>query len=197
MVLSWRALGLSVGVVGTLAAQSAAAVLHNESVNGDITGDRFNPLAFVLSPGSNTITATSVAGDREYVRLTVPAGMTLSGVVVDAFSGGVNVSFIGVQQGNTMTVDPLAPSAATLLGYAHFGAGNIGSNILPDIAAGPGSIGFTPPLNAANYTFWIQETSTTASTYTLDFVVVPGPGMAGAAVVMLGCVGIRRGRRPL
>lgn len=194
MALSRRTVMLSIGIVGTLAAHSTAGVLHNEGVNGDITGDRFNPAAFVLTPGSNTITATSISGDREYVRLTVPGGTTLSSVIVNAYAGGVNVSFIGVQAGDTMTVDPTAPNAALLLGYAHFGAPNVGSNILGDIAAGAGSMGFTPPLSAGNYTFWIQETSATmASAYTLDFVVVPGPG--GFAVLgMAGVMGVRRRR---
>ena len=194
MAFSRQSAATSFVLAGYLASGASGGVLHNEGVDGDITGDRFNPAAFVLTAGSNTVSATSVSGDREYVRLTVPVGTTLSQVVVNSYAGGVNVSFIGVQAGDTMTVDPTAPNAALLLGYAHFGPASVGNNILSEIATGAGSMGFTPPLNAGNYTFWIQETSaTTASAYTLDFVVVPGPG--GCVVLgMAGVMGIRRRR---
>ena len=53
---------------------------------------------------------------------------------------------------------------------------------------GPGAIGFTPPLPAGDYTFWMQQTGANSATYQFDFIVTPEPATAGllfAAAVLL------------
>lgn len=185
-------IGLCFGAA--MAAIAQAGVLHDEAVDGDITGDRLNPAAFSLSLGSNIIRATSNTGDREYVALTVPAGRTLDAVRLTAYAGEDQVAFIAVQAGGVITEDPGAPDVANLLGWTHFGPGvGLGpvSDLLPELAAGPGAIGFAPPLAAGGYAFWIQQTGPSLVAYELDFVTTPEPS-AGLALMVLAVAFRRR-----
>jgi hypothetical protein len=184
------------------ASVAQAASAWDETVNGDLSNDRLNPTAVSLGLGSNTLSASSVGGtniDREYVRVGVPAGGLLSQLVLTAYASTDPLSFIGVQSGSTFTEPPTGTNVANLYGYTHFGPGalGIGANYLPAIGTGAGAQGFTPPLAAGNYTFWIQQTSSTApTTYTFDFVVVPEPGvLALLAVASLALTSVRRGAR--
>ena len=110
-------------------------------------------------------------------------------------------SFIGVQQGSTFTIEPTVVSAAGMLGWTHFGTlpGQVQTDILDDIGNGGfGATGFTPPLPAGVYTFWIQEAGGTKVSYQMDFVLGPVPEpdswlllAAGLAATVIG-VGRRR-----
>ena len=183
-------LGAALSVVlGMFVSSTAWATNYDEAVSGDLSGDRLNPTIITLTEGSNLITATSASGDLEYYRLFVPGGKRLSAVVVVS-NTSPSVSFIGVQRGTQLTESAPAPNVANILGYTDFGAGNgtIATDILDNMGTGAGAIGFTPPLGAANYTFWSQETGA-AATYTLDFQVTAVPTAVpfpGAAVVLLG-----------
>ena len=79
-----------------------------------------------------------------------------------------------------------AINPANLLGWSHFGPGNgtVGTDILDNIGAGAGAMGFVPPLPAGDYTFLIQQTGGSASDYTFQFSVVPLP----PTVLLLGPV---------
>ncbi|MEM7113363.1 MAG: hypothetical protein AAF614_13085 [Chloroflexota bacterium] len=148
---------------------------YDEGVDGDLSGDRFNPTALTLSAGSNVLTATSVVGDLEYVTVHVPSGMQLDAIILTEYISEDDVSFIGLQSGNTFTEPPTGTNVANLLGWSHFGAGagQVGSDILQDIGDGGGAIGFIGPLPSGDYTFWIQEIGAAAATYTLDMRVLP------------------------
>ena len=172
----------------------AVADNYDESVNGDLSGDRTMPTSISLSAGSNTVRATSVTGDREYWTVNVPAGNQLSALNVVNWVSIDNLGFIAVQNGTTFTEPPTMTNVANLLGYSHFGPGNstVGTDILDDIGMGAGSMMFTPPLPAGNYCFWSQQTSGNPATYTLDLVVtsvVPVPALSTVSTV-LACLGI-------
>lgn len=179
--------------IGLAAGPAAAVVVHDESIHGDVSNDRLSPTAYVLSSGTNSLLATSVSGDREYVRFTVPAGFQLSQVVLASYAGIDGTAFIGVQAGSTLTEPPTGTNVANLLGWTHFGPGpgNVGTDILDNIGVGAGAIGFTGSLSAGDYTFWIQQTGANAATYQMDFVVVPAPAAAG----LLGLAGVLACRR--
>jgi hypothetical protein len=182
---------LSAGIGGSLA---NAVVFHNESINGDLSGDRLNPAAYSLTLGINSLIATSNTGDREYVKLTLPPATQLSQLVLSSYAGTDQIAFIGVQAGSTFTEPPTGTNVANLLGWSHFGpgVGNVGQNFLPSVGTGAGSMGFTPPLTGSTYTWWIQQTGASLVTYQLDFVVTPEPATIGIMVTGALMVGRRR-----
>ena len=192
-------------LVGLSSSLARAAVIHNEGIDGDISGNMAAPTSHTLAQGSNQVIATSVSGDREYLHLSLPPSLALSAIVLDAYAGIDGTAFIGVQAGTTFTETFGSPNVANLLGYSHFGptagAGKgVGSDLLDDISTGAGAQGFTPPLTAPNYTFWIQQTGGNAATYTLDFIVVPEPstmcllGIGGLMTLVAGASRRRRTR---
>ena len=63
---------------------------------------------------------------------------------------------------------------AGLLGWTHFGAALVGTDILDNYGQGAGAIGFAPPLLAGNYTVELQDTGGTVPA-SLTFNVVPEP----------------------
>jgi hypothetical protein len=182
-------------VILTSALPALADVFHDEAIDGDLSNDRFMPTAYNLSEGTNSLIATSMQGDREFVALTIPAGLELSGLIQVSYVGDDGVAFAAVQAGPQMTVDPDSFSAVGLLGWTHFGTFIFpdGSDILPAMGQGFDADGFTPPLPAGTYTFWLQQAGGIPSTYQLDFIVTPAPG--AAAVLGLGLLSVMRRRR--
>ena len=168
-----------ISLVIVLLTYSAGTVLadtsYDEGINGDLAGDRLNPTRLTLTPGSNLLTATSVAGDLEYVSVTVPPGFQLSTLILAAYTSANTTSFIAVQNGPTFTESPTTTNVSNLLGYSHFGTslGQVGTDILDDMAGGAGAIGFTGPLLSGQYTFWLQEIGAAPATYTMNFMVSP------------------------
>jgi hypothetical protein len=162
---------------------------YDEGVDGDLSGNQLAPTSISLDPGSNTVTATSISGDREYFTMNVPSGFQLSAIMVNSYVSTDMVAFIGVQNGTTFTEPPTGTNVANLLGWAHWGTANIGTDILDDIGAGAGSQTFTPPLGAGDYTFWAQQTGANPATYTLDFQLTPvpvgAPALSGLGALVL------------
>jgi hypothetical protein len=195
---------LTASIVGISSVASAAT--YDESVNGDLSGNRLAPTLFNVALGSNTLTATSVSGDIEYFRIVVPIGARLTSLDLTAYSG-TSLSFIAVQDNTlTFTEPPSGTVVGNLRGYAHFGAGNgtVGTNILDDMGTGAGSKGFPGQLGPGSYVFWSQETSSTPTTYTLNFQLTPvagAPAMPGTfmgilagGLCLLGATKLRKGR---
>jgi hypothetical protein len=176
-----------------LGSSAHAAVLHDESVQGDLSGNRLDPTRRTLALGTNSVIATTVPLDLEYLTLTVPSGLALSQIVLAEFTGDSFVSFIAVQRGDIMSVTPAATTAAGLLGWAHFSA--VGSDFLPTMgSSGGGAEGFTPPLQAGTYAFWIQEIDAPVQ-YRLDFNVTAIPEPAQWVLMSLGLIALRALRR--
>lgn len=184
------------GCLAAMAAPADAAVVWDESVHGDLSGDHTAPTGPVnLALGSNEILGDTISGDRDYVTVVVPAGHQLSQLfVVDVV--GDNLAFLAIQAGNQVTDPAGANPAADLLGYTHIGssAGNIGADVLADMGIAPGAQGFTPPLAAGTYSLWIQETGGVLVDYHIDLIItaVPAPG-AMTLFIVAGLTG--RGRR--
>ena len=147
---------------------------YDESVDGDLSGDRLAPTILPMSEGSNKVTATSVAGDLEYFTVEIPPGFQLDALLSRTYVSADDRSFIAMQEGSSFTEPPSGTNVANLLGYTHFGTGlnQVGTDILDDLAAGPGAIGFSAPLPSGNYSFWAQEVGLDEATYTPDFIVV-------------------------
>jgi hypothetical protein len=192
---SWLA-----GLIALLPA-AAGAFSFSESVNGELSGDRLNPTALVAEYGSNTLSGSTIQGDLEYVRVSLPGNLALGSIVLTALASTDDVAFIAVQSGTTFSVTPNTATPAALLGYAHFGSGaqaggaTLGNNMLDDLGSAAGAIGFVPPLVGSDFTFWIQQTSPVAFAYTLDFVAVPEPGSFALVGLGVAALGWRRQRR--
>jgi hypothetical protein len=186
------------GVVAAVALAPAAhaAVVWSEAVNGDLSADRLNPTFIAVANGSNQIVgATGDIGagtDLDYFRITVPTGSVLSSIVVMPITAPDSVAFIGIEAGNQITT---TNSPAPLLGWLHYGAFHANSDILPLIGQGGGSIGFTPPLPAGNYAFWIQDFDAGLSPYGFDLRVSAVPEPASALLLLAGGALVAGARR--
>jgi hypothetical protein len=190
------AAGAFVAVLLAAGAGASAVTVWDEAISGDLSNDRANPTLLPMLPGTNSLSATSVAGDREFVRFTIAPGLRLDSVFLRSYSSADGIAFVGAQRGTSLTESPDNPNPANLLGYSHFGpgAGNVGADLLPQIGAGPGSQGFIPPLGAGDYTFWLQQTGGSPTTYSMDFVVTPEPTAVGLLALTAAGLLYRRRR---
>ena len=190
-----------------LALMGLAGSLHaadwSEAVNGDLSGAGLAPTVLSVAAGSNAVRGTTgraFAGgpvDRDYFTITVPAGLELSELTVLA---GTSVlgdgSFLGLMSGSTFTVPPTAVTADGLLGWTLFGENNIGDDLLGFMST-PffGSAGFSPPLPAGSYSFWVQETSVGVSTYAISLVVTAVPEPSTALFMLGGLAALAAARK--
>ncbi|RTL23704.1 MAG: hypothetical protein EKK52_03260 [Burkholderiales bacterium] len=189
-------LRIASGVFAASLGMAAHAV--NVSEPPDLSNDWTAPTVIALDPGSNWVKGTSgYSGsvlDRDFFRIDVPVGHQLSSLVLGLGTevGGA-FSFIGVQAGNGLTIDPNTVSnGSALLGWHLYGSADKGTNILPAIGGGADKIGFSGALPSGSYTFWVQELAPSFPgeafppyPYELNFNVtaVPEPG---AWVLLLG-----------
>lgn len=175
---------------------ASAQVLWSEPVDGELSDNPLAPSSANLVVGTQSL--FGVVGGKEhedFLSVTVPAGAQLTQLNLVSYDSEDGTAFIAVQAGPAITTDIANPNPADLLGWSHFGSGpgNVGTDILDDIGNGAGAIGFTPPLPAGTYTFWIQQGGS-PSAYRFDFVVVPTPGSL-ALLGIGGIVSMRRRRR--
>ena len=183
---------LSVLAVGLLTAPCFATD-YNEAVLGDFSNFGSTPTSIgSLTPGANNVLGTTGRGnaglDRDYFTFTVPVNSLLVSMTeLPGTTVGGDVSFIGVQAGNKVTVGTNPSSAAGLLGWTHYGVADINVDILPRMGVSSfGSTGFTTPLGAGDYAFWLQDFNPGAFAYgfRLGVTVVPEPGSLALFVGM-------------
>lgn len=171
-----------------------ASDIWNESLHGDLSGNRLAPTALGgLALGDNTLIGVVQGGDLDYFTFSVPAGQTLSAIVLLQYTSVDQRAFIGVQHGSVFTEPAAGADVANLLGWTHIGPGGApqGTDILDDLGAGPGAQGFAGALPAGEYVFWLQQLGAETA-YRIDFQTVPAPGAAG--VLLLAPVMTRRRR---
>jgi hypothetical protein len=155
----------------------AHAAPYSETVSGDLSNNRLAPTLVPLTLGGNPIDGAIINTDLDYLTIQVPAAAELSAIIFETYESSNARAFLGMQAGSTFTVDPPSTTPGVLLGYTHFGIDQlIGSDLLDDLAAGVGAIGFTSPLPAGDYTFWINQTEPSLTGYRFNFTVVPEPG---------------------
>ncbi len=214
-VLSYAAIG-SLLLLLVASAGARADVIYDDTVDPDLSNDHLNPTPLALPVGTSSIVLNTRLEDTgdvdvDLFRIELPPGGALAHLYLASFAGDSGASFIALQQGATMTFDPVNDPFACLtdcLGYAHIGPDKefdgmaVGDDLLVgdyDYTGLDDSIAqghFTPPLTGGPYTFWVQEFNGNV-TMQLDFVVTPEPATAGllAIGVLATLLGAAR-RRP-
>lgn len=183
------------------AAPNGWATNFDEAVAGDLSNLRTTPSSLALTNGSNLVNGRQGAPDIDFLHVVVPAGHVLEALVVlPGTVVGNGRSFIGVQRGDVFSVDPAAAREEDLLGYTHINAVFAARDLLQDIGAGFGAQGFSGPLFAGDYTFWIMETASGSFPFRFDFVVsatdtaavrqVPALGPLASGLLSLGLMGM-------
>ena len=182
-----------------VAAPARAGIVYDEAVSGDLSGDGLVPTSVALAPGSNQVLGVTgrvgLEPDRDYFTVTVPAGHAFVSLVeLAGTNANAGVSFLGIEAGNQVTVPSFASTAEGLLGWSHWADTDVDLEILATVGASElGATGFTPPLPAGDYAFWIQDFGDGNANYGFDIVIaVPEPGAAG--LVLLACAALARSR---
>lgn len=170
-----------------------ATTAWDESVSGDFANQGNSPTTVTLSMGQNVIRGLTgrSAGvvDRDYFSFTLPAGSQLDTLTVlpgTTFIGPSGVVFIATQAGPQVTVSPTGGSPTGLLGWLHYSENDLGTDILGLMGIGFGADGFTTPLPAGVYSFWIQDTATGSAAYGLDFGVSAVPELPTLVLLVAG-----------
>ena len=163
-------------LLATLAPAAGAAVIWDESVNGDLATDPSTPTPITFAMGGNTIIGTvsnsaAVGGDRDYITFTLSAAQVVDVISLLAFSPD-NLSFLALNSGNTSFV-PSAATNASFLSGIHVGASLVGTNLLiPFTTSSVTTNHLTSPiLGPGTYCFVIQQTSNIVESYSLEFVM--------------------------
>lgn len=182
---------------------ASAGVFYFESSSGDLSSNFAAPTpGGSLTLGANTISGSSVSADRDYISFNVPVGSTLTAIRLTEFVSTDDLIFVALTLGTT-SIDPATAGAniGSLLGYTHAGSAStpalLGTDVLDDLAAGPGASGFSTPLGAGDYTLWVQQTNPQNVQYSFDLVAVPEPSATAgvAGVLLVGTAVYRRSRR--
>jgi hypothetical protein len=213
-----------------LCVQGARANNYDESLLHDLSNNGLLPTDFVLSyssatsaavpAGSNFLIGTTGASatiDRDYVHFVIPEHFALVALRVEPTTTVFgSYSFVGIAAGKKVTTVPTANTAAGLLGWKLYSAGENTKAV--DILADMRDIGLNPlqsrgavwsppkpcPLKSKNtclaagdYTLWIQENSRSLVHYKFDLVLAPVPEAPPAALWLagLGVVGRRWKKR--
>ena len=80
---------------------AATAFSYSETFDGDLSGNNLLPTALVAAQGSNLLSGSTVGGDLEYLRITLPAGTQLAALVLNSVTSSDDLIFIAAQEGTT------------------------------------------------------------------------------------------------
>lgn len=173
---------------------ASLAAVYDEAVDGDLSNQRLAPTALSIGLESNRLLGNIHSNEVDYFTIRVPTGSVMSAIVVDDYRSLNSRAFIGFQAGTTVSFEPIDADPALLLGYAHYGFDTpAGTNLLPIMATAFGAAGFTSPLAAGDYTFWLNQTEPIDAAYAFSFVVVPEPAMA-SLLIAAGAIAASRRR---
>lgn len=171
---------------------SYAQTIHDEAVDGDLSGVGTAPTSLTLSLGLNEIfgtignngnTGSTNGQDADFFTFNLGSGLTINSIIASN-SGGP--SFIGHFAGSTIS-SPINQGGVTegaLFSGTNLELIGLGNTALPGI----------PVLNAGDHTIVLQETGDQINEFsiTIDVSAVPEPG---SLVILLGSAGVMLLRR--
>ncbi len=189
-------------------AGTANAISYNEATQGDLSNSPNAPTSIgTLAVGNNFVVGSSIPSgapipgghgalanqDDDFVTFTVAAGDVLShfDLVGDSTITSGDRFFLGIYRGPTAPVDPTNPTPAGLLGYTLPGTPQIGTDLLPALAASsePGfptlPSNFSGSLGAGTYTVWMVDGDRPLH-YDVDLVVASVPEPGTLPLMMIG-----------
>lgn len=200
-------------------ATAANATNYNEAVQGDLSGSPSTPTSLnYLTLGDNEVVGSSVPSgdpipdghgaltnqDNDFFTFNVPIGEVLTHFYL---GGATSIAdgdrfFLGLYSGKTAAVDPNNPTPAGLLGYTLPGPSQIGTDLLPALAASdepgfpPLPTHFSGNLGPGSYTVWVVDGDRPVS-YDLRLVTsaVPESGTWAMMVAGMGIGGTMLRRR--
>jgi len=162
-----------------------ASIVHDESVDGDLSNDNMSPTALLFNIGQNDIigSTTNSPLDRDFWTFTIGANEQLDSVTFLQFDTTEDRSFFAVASGGTV---PSVASATGLLGSNLIGDPEVGTDVLDNLgAAAFGGTGFSGPLGPGSYTFWFQETAANVD-YSFRFNVSSSAVPEPSSMMFLG-----------
>jgi len=175
-----------------LAPSAQAVVVHDEGIDGDLSGAFAMPDPLAIGNGDNTIigqmgnngdTGATNGQDADYVSITLGAGQSITAITVDAFTfspTNPGSSFFGYVAGAAFT----GQANGDIDDFVLFNATS--GDVLDDLAGGPLD-------GEGTWSFWLQETSDTVVDYELTFTVVPEP--SAPLMLVIGVAGLLAARR--
>ncbi|MBO6514619.1 MAG: hypothetical protein JJ974_11700 [Phycisphaerales bacterium] len=189
---------LKSGIAGAalLAGSVASAAIYDETVDGDLSGDRFAPTMITLDQGMNTVSMDVVlsdqpGGDRDYFTFTLGAGQSIDSMVIlessNPLGGSDSAAFVGFGPGSFFDFDPDIFSGPGLDGFVITSPGFVGVEVINDLTGGLNSIG------PGSYSFWVQQTGQDLTRVSIGLNVIPSPSAMGV-LAMGGLVAMRRRR---
>jgi hypothetical protein len=201
----WLIAAAAAVALGVASSPASATVVWDETVNGDLSNSGLTATTVTFGVGSNVVQGTighdaTGAIDRDYFTFTIGPNQVLSSLNILAGTQTLGLSFIGLQSGTQVTLATNSATAAGLLGWTHYGASDVGTNILDNMSiAANGSSGFSIPLGPGSYAIWLQEISPGGSVpYAFDFQVASVPEASTWALLLAGFgllgLGFRRRR---
>ena len=117
-------------------------------------------------------------------------------MVLEAFdtNNDSNLAFMSIPAGSVLPFDSEDPDTGQLPGYALFDENYVGTDILLEMGAAFGTIGYGDPLGAGDYTIWAQEQAPTPDSRNLGFIVTQIPTPGTIAIFVLAGLAARRRR---
>ena len=165
---------------------SAAVLMYDESVSGDLSGDYQAPSILTITNGENILTGSvgnngntgghpdfSPNNDGDYFTFSMADGLRIESIRVVSYTSNKSVgngSFFGYKAG--VSSFP-GQNFSDIDGYALF------SDTRNDLLSDPPNTSINAnSLPSGDYALWIEEINDTVVNYSLSFNVVPEPSTA-------------------
>ncbi|MEM1228533.1 MAG: PEP-CTERM sorting domain-containing protein [Planctomycetota bacterium] len=184
------AAGVYLGSVST----ASAAVIYDESGDGDASNSAAAPTLIALALGDNEIIGTTGSGDRDHFTFTIGASEAVTSFIITEFNGpeGGGGHFFGFANGSTV------PSAGSSFLISDLIANaEAPFNVLGASGGAFGGTGVPTELGPGDYSVLFNETAGGSVSYRASITVsaIPEPSSGFAALFVSAAWMVRRRRK--